>query len=89
MSTFYGDVNPADILASQKIFSVVKEGEDHRLDIYLPFMEKEDVDLGQNGGELHIAIRNEKRCFSIPAQLYGKDIVSAKLENGVLAIHFA
>ncbi len=89
VSAFYGEVNPADILASQKIFSVVKEGEDHRLDIYLPFMEKEDVDLGQNGGELHIAIRNEKRCFSLPAQLYGKDIVSAKLENGVLAIHFA
>lgn len=89
VSAFYGEVNPADILASQKIFSVVKEGEDHRLDIYLPFMEKEDVDLGQNGGELHIAIRNEKRCFSLPVQLYGKDIVSAKLENGVLAIHFA
>lgn len=88
VSAFYGEVNPADILASQKIFCVVKEGEDHRLDIYLPFMEKEDVDLGQNGGELHIAIRNEKRCFSLPVQLYGKDIVSAKLENGVLAIHF-
>lgn len=89
VSAFYGEVNPADILASQKIFSVVKEGEDHRLDIYLPFMEKEDVDLGQNGGELHIAIRNEKRCFSLPVQLYGKDIISAKLENGVLAIHFS
>lgn len=88
ISSFYDEVNPAEILTTQKIFSVVKEGDAHRLDIYLPFMEKEEVDLGQNGGEIHIAIRNEKRCFSLPANLHGKDIVSAKLENGVLAIHF-
>lgn len=89
ISSFYGDVNPSEVLVTQKIFNVVKDGDDHRLDIYLPFMEKEEVDLGQNGGEIHISIRNEKRCFSLPAQLYGKDIISAKLEGGVLAIHFS
>lgn len=88
VSTLYGKVDPVEVLASQKIFRVVKEGDDHRLDIYLPFMDKEDVELGQNGGEIHIAIRNEKRCFSLPTQLYGKDIISAKLQNGVLGISF-
>ncbi len=89
VSTFYGEAHTEAILASQKIFSVVKDGENQRLDIYLPFMEKEEMDLGQSGGELHLAIRNEKRCFSLPTQLQGKEIVAAKLENGVLAIHFA
>jgi arsenite-transporting ATPase len=89
ISTFYGDVNPDAILGTQKIFTVVKVGDQQRLDIYLPFMEKHEMELSQNGGEIHISIRNEKRCFSLPAELHGKDIVSAKLENGVLTIQFA
>lgn len=89
VSAFYGDVAPDAILATQKIFTVVQEGNQQRLDIYLPFMEKQEMELSQNGGEIYISIRNEKRCFALPAQLHGKDIVSAKLENGVLAIQFA
>ncbi len=88
IASFYGDLSPEKVLTTQKIFSIVKEGDKQRLDIYLPFMEKEDMDLGQSGGELHLAIRNEKRRFSLPAQLHGKEIISAKLENGTLAIHF-
>jgi arsenite/tail-anchored protein-transporting ATPase len=89
VGAFYGEVAPDAILATQKIFSVVKDGDQHRLDIYLPFMEKTEMDLSQSGGDIHIAIRNEKRIFALPAQLQGKDIVSAKLENGVLAIQFS
>ncbi len=88
-STFYGDAQPEAIFTKQKIFTVVKDGASQRMDINLPFTEKEEVDIGQNGGELQIAIRNEKRCFALPTQLLGKDIVSAKLENGVLAIYFS
>jgi arsenite-transporting ATPase len=88
-SAFYGDAHPEAIFTKQKIFTVVKDGAAQRMDINLPFTEKEEIDIGQNGGELQIAIRNEKRCFALPAQLLGKDIVSAKLENGVLAIYFS
>ena len=88
-SAFYGDAQPEAIFTKQKIFTVVKDGASQRMDINLPFTEKEEVDIGQNGGELQIAIRNEKRCFALPTQLLGKDIVSAKLENGVLAIYFS
>ncbi|HAS73038.1 MAG TPA: arsenic-transporting ATPase [Clostridiales bacterium UBA8960] len=89
VSSFYGDSRPEAIFTRQKIFTIVKDGESQRMDIHLPFTEKEELDIGQNGGELQIAIRNEKRCFALPAQLLGKDIVSAKLENGVLAIYFS
>lgn len=88
-SAFYGDAHPEDIFTKQKIFTVVKDGTSQRMDINLPFTDKEEMDIGQNGGELQIAIRNEKRCFALPTQLLGKDIVSAKLENGVLAIYFS
>ena len=88
-SAFYGDAHPEAIFTKQKIFTVIKDGASQRMDINLPFTEKEEIDIGQNGGELQIAIRNEKRCFALPTQLLGKDIVSAKLENGVLAIYFS
>lgn len=88
-STFYGNASPEDVFTTQKIFTLVKEGESQRMDINLPFVEKGELDIGQNGGELQVAVRNEKRCFALPAQLLGKDITSAKLENGVLSIHFS
>ncbi len=89
VSGFYGEAHPEAIFTKQKIFTVVKDGASQRMDINLPFTDKEELDIGQNGGELQIAIRNEKRCFALPTQLLGKDIVSAKLENGVLAIYFS
>ncbi|HSN67352.1 MAG TPA: ArsA family ATPase, partial [Fusibacter sp.] len=89
VGAFYGEAHPEAIFTKQKIFTVVKDGASQRMDIILPFTEKEEIDIGQNGGELQIAIRNEKRCFALPTQLLGKDIVSAKLENGVLAIYFS
>lgn len=88
-STFYGNASPEDVFTTQKVFTLVKEGESQRMDINLPFVEKGELDIGQNGGELQVAVRNEKRCFALPAQLLGKDITSAKLENGVLSIHFS
>ncbi|MBN2223004.1 MAG: ArsA family ATPase, partial [Vallitaleaceae bacterium] len=58
------------------------------MEIYLPFAEKSEMDLGQNNGELHLSIKNEKRCFSLPDTLKGKVIESAKLEKGTLVIWF-
>jgi arsenite-transporting ATPase len=89
ISTFYGETNPEQVLVNKKIFSVINDLDGLRMDIYLPFMDKAEMDLGQSGGEIQIAIKNEKRCFTLPSQLQGKDIVSAKLDKGVLAINFA
>lgn len=88
ITSFYGKSNPEEVLTKQKIFTIEKEANGLRLDIYLPFMDKEEMTLGQNGGDLHLSIRNEKRVFSLPPQLYGKEITSAKLSDGVLKIVF-
>lgn len=88
ITSFYGESNPEEVLTKQKIFTIEKEANGLRLDIYLPFMDKEEMTLGQNGGDLHLSIRNEKRVFSLPPQLYGKEITSAKLSDGVLKIIF-
>jgi arsenite-transporting ATPase len=86
---FYEDSDPAKVLSTHKIFRVYKNGDNHRMEIYLPFADKSEMELGQSKGEIQISIKNEKRCFSLPDAIKGKDIISAKLENGVLAIDFA
>lgn len=89
VSGFYGNKNPEDVLTTQKIFSISQVGEKHRLDVYLPFAEKSEMELGQNNGEIQIAIKNEKRCFALPNTLKGMEITSAKFEKGVLSIEFS
>lgn len=85
----YDNLNPMDVLATQKIFSVSQEGDTHKMEVYLPFIDKSEMDLGQSDGEIHISIKNEKRCLLIPTQLQGKEISAAKLSEGVLAIEFS
>ena len=88
VSSFYGEQDPSKVLASNKIFSVIKVGDRQRLEIYLPFADKSEMELGQSNGEIQITIKNEKRCFALPDSLKGFEIVSAKLENGILAVEF-
>jgi len=88
VSSFYGDIAPEKVLATRKIFTVTQVGDQYQMEIYLPFVDKGDMDLGQNNGEIHIAIKNEKRCFALPDVIKGKIIESAKLDNGTLLIRF-
>ncbi len=85
----YDNRNPKDVLSKQKIFSVFQVGDTHKMEVYLPFADKSEMDLGQSDGEIQISIKNEKRCFLLPPVLQGKEISAAKLDNGVLAIEFA
>lgn len=89
VSTFYGDQNPEKVLATQKIFSILPVGDNnYKMEIYLPFADKSEMELGQSNGEIQIAIKNEKRCFTLPDALKGLEIISAKLEKGILSIEF-
>jgi len=85
----YGDKNPMDVLTRQKIFTVEQIDDRHQMKIYLPFADKSEMNLGQSDGEVHISIKNEKRCLVLPDALRGKSISGAKLEEGILAIDFS
>ncbi len=89
IGNLYGDLNPSDVLSTHKIFTISQEGDVHRMNVYLPFVDKSKMELGQNDGEIQISIKNEKRCLLLPHQLQGKTITGAKLNEGILAIEFA
>jgi arsenite-transporting ATPase len=89
VSRFYGDVNPGEVLMTRQVYKIYSNELGSRMEIYLPFSNKQDMELEQYKGEIHIAIKNERRTVMIPDALLGKNIVGAKLDNKILAIDFA
>lgn len=88
VGNLYGDYNPASIFCKEQIFKVRQENGIYRMDIAIPFADKDELDLEQNNSELYISFKNEKRCFAMPDALKGKDISGAKYENETLSITF-
>lgn len=84
----YNGINPEDILFNEKIFEITKDGERYIYSLNIPTVDKNDLDLMQNGDELIIAIKNERRSLVLPQKLQSKNLVGAKYENSKLNIFF-
>lgn len=84
----FGEVNPEKVLFQDKIFTVKKEKNYHKLSIKMPFINKNEFKLSQSGDEITIGVKNEKRSFILPAKLQTKEIISAKYDEGNLNIYF-
>jgi HSP20 family molecular chaperone IbpA len=57
--------------------------------VALPGARKEEIDLSVRGGEIFLRIRDASRCIALPDSLVGRELHSARLEDGVLRIEFA
>lgn len=82
----YQDQEPTAVFAKEKIFTVHKCEEGYRMEINLPFADKQEMDLNQKGGELILGIKNERRRFLLPDSIKSKEIQSAKYEDGKLKL---
>lgn len=86
--TLYKNVLAEEVLFNNKIFEIAKKGDEYLFSIKMPFVNKEELDLIQNGDEITISIKNERRIFTLPTKLRSKEIIAAKYENGSLNIRF-
>ena len=82
----FKDVDPGEVLFQKEIYRIDKEGK--LLSIYLPFAEKEELDLGQDGREIIVNVKNEYRKFPLPAEFSDKCITGAKFRDGYLNVTF-
>lgn len=85
----FGSLDPAEILFNEKIFAVEKEADRYFLSIKMPFVDKKELKLSQKGDEIAISVKNEKRCFVLPAKLQNREITNAKYTDGMLKVYFA
>jgi len=85
----YGGTDPMPVLHCAKIFNMQKQEGRYCLTIDLPFVDKTEMELGQKGEDLFITIKNERRIYTLPDVVKGKEIERAKLEEGQLHIVFS
>jgi len=88
-SELYGNTKPEEVLHVTQSFQLDREGERYHLSIALPFAEKEELELEQKGEDMIITIKNERRIYTLPDVVKGREIERAKLENGRLRIQFS
>ncbi|HEY8889549.1 MAG TPA: ArsA family ATPase [Clostridium sp.] len=88
--SIFKQIQAEKVLFKDKIFEVEKSSIDgsYYLNINMPFVSKDELNLLQNGDEVSISIKNEKRNFVIPQKLHSKKIIKASYDDGSLRIQF-
>jgi arsenite-transporting ATPase len=87
--TLWGDRDPAAVLYSETTLAVVSDNGQYRLDLYLPGIEKQQIELTKTGDELNIRIGNHRRNLVLPQTLAALQPDGAKMEGDHLRIRFA
>ena len=82
-----GVLKPDDVLFKKEIY--ISDKEERTLKIYLPFAEKDELELEQVGTELLVGVRNERRRFPIPTEFEEYAVAGARFEDGYLCISFS
>ena len=84
----YGKKDPAKVFFTQKPISIAKTDGGYDLFLYLPFVEKKDLNLYQKGEELFIKVGSFKRNILLPQTLLNYSIKEAKFDKDRLRISF-
>ena len=88
--TLYPDSeDPTQIYYKETTMRVVQDQQQYSLEIYLPGIEKSQVELSKTGDELNIRIGNHRRNLVLPQALAALQPAGAKMEDDYLKIRFA
>jgi len=79
--------DPSKVFFCAKIFEIEEEAGGYLFRIFLPFADKQDMELTQSGGEIILGIENERRRITLPDIIRNKEVGRAKFEEGALEIH--
>ncbi|MBD2100072.1 TRC40/GET3/ArsA family transport-energizing ATPase [Leptolyngbya sp. FACHB-261] len=86
---FEGTEDPTQVYYKETTLNVVTENGQYRLDLYLPGIPKDQIELSKTGDELNIRIGNHRRNLVLPQTLAALQPAGAKMENDYLKISFA
>ncbi|MCS6813762.1 MAG: arsenic-transporting ATPase, partial [Cyanobacteria bacterium] len=85
----YGDEDPTQVYYKETTLRVVQEKEQYSLEVYLPGIPKNQVELSKSGDELNIRIGNHRRNLVLPQALAALQPSGAKMEADYLKIRFS
>ncbi len=86
--TLFADEDPSQVYYKETTLRVVEEDNNFSLEVYLPGIPKDKVDLSKTGDELNIRIGNHRRNLVLPQALAARQPSGAKMEDDYLKIQF-
>lgn len=87
--TLYADEDPSQVYYKENTVRVVEDKNQYTLELYLPGIHKEQIQLNKTGDELNIRIGNHRRNLVLPQTLAMLQPSGAKMEDDYLKIKFA
>ncbi len=84
----YHDEDPAQVYYKETTLKVVQEQNQYSLELYLPGIPKDKIQLSKTGDELNIRIGNHRRNLVLPQALAALQPSGAKMEDDYLKIKF-
>lgn len=86
--TLYADEDPSKVYYQESTINIVQEKGSYSLELYLPGIPKEKIQLNKTGDELNIRIGNHRRNLVLPQSLAALQLSGAKMDNDHLKIRF-
>ncbi|MFB2896009.1 TRC40/GET3/ArsA family transport-energizing ATPase [Aerosakkonemataceae cyanobacterium BLCC-F50] len=87
--TLYKDEDPTQVYYQETTVKVIQDRNQYTLELYLPGIAKDQVQLSKTGDELNIRIGNHRRNLVLPQALATLQPAGAKMEEDYLKIKFA
>lgn len=87
--TLYAEEDPIQVYYKETTLRVTQQQDQYSLEIYLPGIPKNQVELSKSGDELNIRIGNHRRNLVLPQALAALQPAGAKMEEDYLKIRFA
>lgn len=87
--TLYGDEDPTQVYYKETTMRVRQEDNQYSLELYLPGIPKEKIELSKSSDELNVRIGNHRRNLVLPQALAALSPAGAKMEGDYLRIRFA
>lgn len=85
----FGDLDPAARLSTARPIRIRREAGRTRLEIDLPGMTKEEIDVTAKGSDLHLRVRDARRMISLPESVVGRAIERVRFREPVLEVLFS
>ncbi|TVQ45446.1 MAG: arsenic-transporting ATPase [Gloeocapsa sp. DLM2.Bin57] len=84
----YGEEDPTQVYYQENTVRVVQDGNNYSLELYLPGIPKEQIQLNKTGDELNVRIGNHRRNLVLPQALAALSPSGATMEEDYLKIKF-
>ncbi len=87
--TLYAGEDPTQVYYKETTVRVVQDKNQYSLELYLPGIPKDQIQLSKTGDELNIRIGNHRRNLVLPQALAALQPSGAKMDEDYLKIRFA